>query len=62
VFKAVVNVTVYVAVDWTEAYPLDKGWARCDEEISLLQVNEDVYDDLMKKGKAVSSDQIDMAI
>lgn len=30
--------------------------------MSMLQVDSDVYDDLMNKGSAVSSDQIDFAV
>ena len=53
---------MYIAIDWTESYPLENGWQRTDLEMSLLQVNEEVYDELMNKGKAISSDQIDMAV
>eukprot|EP00801_Mesodinium_rubrum_P000570 Mrub_00570.p1 GENE.Mrub_00570~~Mrub_00570.p1 ORF type:complete len:994 (-),score=156.45 Mrub_00570:49-2940(-) len=61
-FKSVVNVTIYIAIDWTESYPLENGWQRSDLEMSMLQVDSDVYDDLMNKGSAVSSDQIDFAV
>jgi len=61
-FYSPVNITVYIAFDWTKPNPLSKDWIRTDYEFSILELDEGIVGELMKFGKSKSKSQIDLAV